>query len=146
MGAPRNTTLWWTRCNLYMQLRSMRMFGSRLEGKRPCPGGTSHLLGEQRVDPRPMLSQGLHWTHSFPPVEILSIDYSFHLQSRPKHLRKSLFTGLMMINACNVRANDVRESEASPATSVPETSPPAQPRRSSRQPECYRNCGRLFRT
>jgi len=36
-------------------------------------------------------------------------------------------------NACNVGANDVRESEASPATSVPETSPPAQPRRSWRQ-------------
>ena len=36
-------------------------------------------------------------------------------------------------NVCNVRANDVRESEAGPAPSVPETSPAAQPRRSSRQ-------------
>jgi len=30
-------------------------------------------------------------------------------------------------NACNVKANDVRESEAGPAPSVPETSAPAQP-------------------
>ena len=36
-------------------------------------------------------------------------------------------------NAFNVGANDVRESEAGPAPSVMETSPPAQPLRSSRQ-------------
>jgi len=78
-------------------LRSMRMFGSRLEEKRPCPCGMSHLLGEQRLDPRSMLSQGLHWTHSLPPVGILSVAHLFHLQNRPKHLPKRLYTRLMMI-------------------------------------------------
>jgi len=101
MGAPPNTIWWWKRWNLYMQLRSMRMFGSRLEEKRPFLCGTSHLLGEYCLDPRPMLSQGLHWTHSLPPVEILSIvlhsTHPFHLESRPKHLPKRLHTGLMMI-------------------------------------------------
>jgi len=54
-------------------------------------------VGEQRLDPRPMLSQGLHWTHSFRPVEILAIAHLFHLQSRPKHLSKRLYAGHMMI-------------------------------------------------
>ena len=116
----------------YMQLSSIRMFGSRLEEKRPFPWRTSHLLGERRLVPRLMLSQGPAFDTQFatsrdpydrPPV--LPPEQAEAFSETP--LRRTYDDQ----NVYNVRASDVSESEAGPAPSVTEASPqlsPADPR------------------
>ena len=108
-----------------VQLRSMRMFGSRLEEKRPRPCGISHLLGERRLGPRlnaePEPALDTQFSPSRDPFDRPSIPPPEQAEASSEMPSRRIYDDDQ--NACNVRANDTRESEAGAAPSVPETSP-----------------------